>query len=152
MEKVFENFVISVLKLYRLVQRIKNYEMKEFGLKSIHVMCIYYLNESRDGLTSGELMRLTFEDKAAISRAVGQLCEKKYVTYDAGKYNSHVRLTHDGKVLAKTILEKSDRAVNAGRAEMTEEERQLFYKSLGEIAENLKNYYGNLIKGDGDAE
>ena len=148
MEKIFENFVISVLKLHRLVQRIKNYEMREYGLKSIHVMCIYYLNEREEGLTSGELMRLTFEDKAAISRAVAQLKEKNMVEYDTGKHNSPVRLTEQGKTIAAAILEKSDRAVKAGSANMSEEERALFYKSLAEIADNLKEYYINLAGND----
>lgn len=146
MEKVFESFVISVLKLYRIVQRIKNYEMREYGLKSIHVMCIYYLNEREEGLTSGELMRLTHEDKAAISRAIGQLREKNCVEYDAGKYNSRVRLTEEGKIIAQSVAEKSDRAVEAGSANFTEEERATFYGSLNEISENLEEYYKELTK------
>ena len=39
MEKIFENFTINILKLNKLVNRIKQYEMKEFGLRAIHVMC-----------------------------------------------------------------------------------------------------------------
>lgn len=149
MEKVFENFVISVLKLYRVVQRIKNYEMREYGLKSIHVMCVYYLNEREEGLTSGELMRLTHEDKAAISRAVGQLREKNYVEYDAGKYNAPVKLTEEGKKIAQAVTERSDRAVKAGSAHLTEEERVTFYGSLNEIDENLEEYYKKLTNNDG---
>lgn len=144
MEKVFESFVISILKLYRMVQRIKNYEMREYGLKSIHVMCIYYLNEHEEGVTSGELMRLTHEDKAAISRAVAQLREKNYVEYDAGKYNGRVVLTEEGKKIAQSVVEKSDRAVDAGSTHFTEEERATFYGSLNEIAENLEVYYKKL--------
>lgn len=147
MENVFENFVISVLKLYRSVQKIKNYEMREYGLKSVHVMCIYYLNESGKGLTSGELMRLTLEDKAAISRAISQLREKGFVDYDSGKYNSPVILTAKGMEIAKSVLEKANRAVRAGSADFTEQERVQFYKSLNEISENLNNYYDNLSKG-----
>ncbi len=143
MENVFENFVISVLKLYRSVQKIKNFEMREFGLKSVHVMCVYYLNESEKGLTSAELMRLTLEDKAAISRAVGQLKEKGFVKYE-GTYNSEIVLTEEGREIARSILEKAKRAVAAGSAHFTEEERLRFYSSMKEIADNLKVYYENL--------
>ncbi len=147
MENVFENFVISVLKLYRCVQKIKNYEMREYGLKSVHVMCIYYLNESKKGLTSGELMRLTLEDKAAVSRAISQLREKGFVEYDSVKYNSPVMLTAKGVEIAESVLKKANRAVKAGSADFTEQERVQFYKSLNEISENLNNYYDNLSKG-----
>ena len=60
MEKIFENFTVSVLKLNKLVQRIKQFEMREYKLKSVHVMCVYYLNEHREGLTASELMSLTY--------------------------------------------------------------------------------------------
>ena len=54
MEKVFEHFTITILKLNKLVQRIKQFESNKYGLKSIHIMCGYYLNEHPDGLTAGE--------------------------------------------------------------------------------------------------
>ena len=144
MEKIFENFTISVLKLNRLVQRIKQYEMREYKLKSVHVMCVYYLNERREGLTASELMRLTYEDKAAISRALRQLLDNGYVKYDVKKYNSVITLTEDGLKVAEYITRKSDKAVKAGSAEFSEEERVFFYKSLAQITDNLKNYYKEL--------
>ncbi|MDE7082331.1 MAG: DUF4364 family protein [Clostridia bacterium] len=148
MEKIFENFTVSVLKLNRLVQRIKQYEMREYKLKSIHVMCIYYLNERRQGLTASELMRLTYEDKAAISRALRQLLDNGYVKYDVKKYNSVITLTDDGVKIAECINKKADKAVKAGSADFSEEERNFFYHSLAQITENLKNYYEELIKND----
>ncbi|MDE7167866.1 MAG: DUF4364 family protein [Clostridia bacterium] len=144
MEKIFENFTISVLKLNRLVQRIKQYEMREYKLKSVHVMCVYYLNEHREGLTASELMRLTYEDKAAISRALRQLLDNGYVKYDVKKYNSLITLTEEGLKVADYITRKSDKAVKAGSAEFSEEERVFFYKSLAQITDNLKNYYEEL--------
>ncbi len=145
MEKIFEHFTISILKLNRLVQRIKQFEMREYRLKSIHVMCIYYLNEHHSGLTASELMRLTYEDKAAISRALRQLLDDGYVKYDVKKYNSVITLTDYGVQIAERINQKADKAVKAGSADFSEEERQFFYKSLAQITENLKNYYEELI-------
>ena len=80
MDKIFEHFTITILKLNKLVQKIKLYEMQEYGLKAIHVMCGYYLMENPDGLTASELVKLTLEDKAAISRALKTLQEKGFVT------------------------------------------------------------------------
>lgn len=144
MEKRFENFTVSVIKLYRLVQRIKVHEMRDYGLKSVHVMCIYYLNENREGLTAGDLIALTFEDKAAISRALALLRDKNYITYDAKKYNALITLTQEGIKVAEYINEKADLAVAAGSAELSDEERKLCYRFLNEIAENLQKYYHEL--------
>lgn len=144
MENIFENFVISVLKLYRIIQKIKNYEMREYGLKSVHVMCIYYLNENKEGLTFGELMRLTLEDKAVVSRSVKELSGKGFVKYDSKKYNSPVTLTEKGTEVAAKILEKADSAVKAGSADLTDGEREKFHNALKEVSVNLKQYYDHL--------
>lgn len=146
MEKIFENFTITVLRLNKLVSKIKTFEMREFGLKAIHVMCIYYLGETPDGLTASELCRLTLEDKAAISRGLSLLAEKGYIAYDPNKYSAKITLTDDGKKLAANVNGKCERAVNAGSAILTEEERIQFYKYLNSIASNLQEYYDSIIK------
>lgn len=148
MEKVFENFAASVMKLNKLVQRIKQYEMRDYGLKAIHVMCVYHLNEHSDGLTSSELVKLTFEDKGAISRALGTLQEKGYITYDKNKYNTPVKLTTAGKELAKVIADRSAKAVEAGSTDMSEKQRVAFYTFLDEIADKLSDYYALLLSGE----
>lgn len=148
MEKVFENFAASVIKLNKLVQRIKQYEMRDYGLKAIHVMCVYHLNEHPEGLTSSELVKLTYEDKGAISRALGTLQEKSYITYDKNKYNTPVKLTPAGKELAKVISARSSKAVEAGSADMSEQQRVAFYTFLEEIADKLSDYYASLIAND----
>lgn len=146
MEHIFENFTITILKLNKLVQKIKNYEMQEYGLKTIHVMCGYYLNENPEGLTASALAKLTLEDKAAISRALKTMQEKDLVSYDPNKYNSPIQLTEKGKKFAEAVNGKADRAVNAGSYDFTEEERRSFYKELGTIAVNLEKYYNELVK------
>lgn len=148
MEKVFENFAATIMKLNKLIQRIKQYEMRDYGLKAIHVMCVYHLNEHPEGLTSSELVKLTLEDKGAISRALASLQEKDYVVYDKSKYNTPVKLTEAGKELAKVIVDRSAKAVEAGSADMPEEQRVMFYKFLGETADRLTDYYALLCSDD----
>ena len=145
MEKIFENFTITILKLNKLVHKIKNFEMHEYGLKTIHVMCVYYLNNNPEGLTASELTKLTLEDKAAISRALKVLQEKGYASYDPNKYNAEIRLTEEGKKLALIISEKADSAVSAGSYDFTDEQRNSFYVELKTIADNLEKYYNSLI-------
>ena len=146
MENIFENFTITILKMNKLVQRIKNFEMREYGLKTIHVMCMYFINIHPDGITASELTKLTIEDKAAISRALKVLKEKGYVSYDANRYNADIRLTDEGKGLASIIIKKADAAVNAVSYDFTEEQRSSFYRELVTIADNLKNYYNKIIE------
>ena len=145
MENIFENFTITILKLNKLVQRIKNFEMQEYGLKTIHVMCLYYLDNHPKGLTASELTKLTLEDKAAISRALKVLQEKGYAHYDPNKYSAEIHLTEEGKKLAAVVYKKADRAVCAGSYEFTEQQRQGFYIQLKTIADNLEKYYNELI-------
>lgn len=149
MEKVFENFSVTVMKLNKLIQRIKQIEMRDYGLKAIHVMCVYYLNEHPDGITASELVKLTFEDKGAISRALGTLQEKGYIAYDKNKYNTPVKLTPAGIELAKSISDRTSKAVEAGSSNMPEEQRIAFYRFLCETADKLYDYYALLCANNG---
>ncbi len=154
MEKIFENFTVTVMKINKLVNKIKVHEMKEYGLKAVHVMCIYYLNENPQGLKASELVKLTLEDKAAISRGLALLRDKGYVSYDPDKFSAVIKLTDAGKKLADFIADKSEKAVNECMVVFSEEERLQFYKSLHCIADNLKAYYGqiaNAEKGEGSS-
>ena len=138
----FENFTVTVLKINKLVQKIKLFEMDGYGLKAIHVMCMYYAGGGP--VTAGELCRLTCEDKAAISRALGMLKGRGFINYDAGKYNAEVTLTGKGRELCDFIKVKSSAAVEAAGADLSEEERALLYKSLASVADNLEKYYNAL--------
>lgn len=146
MDTLFENFTVSILKLNKLVQKIKQYETEKYGLKAIHVTCLYYLKRSAAGLTSGELVKLTLDDKAAISRAISLLSEKGYATYDSAKYNSPIKLTAEGRRVADELDRKIDSAVSGGRdSEMTDAQREAFYSTLNRIGKNLESYYFGLI-------
>lgn len=146
MEDLFERFTVSILRLNKLVQRIKIYEIKKFGLKSIHVMCLYYLNCHPEGLTASELVKLTLEDKAAISRALATMREEGYAEYDSATHNADVHLTPKGKQLAEYIVGRAAAAVSAGSADFSAEQREFFYKSLVTISDNLEQYYNELSK------
>jgi DNA-binding MarR family transcriptional regulator len=148
MDKRFENFTISVLKLYKLIQKIKLFEMKEYGLKAIHVMCIYYISQGEGNITAGELTKFSLEDKAAISRALALLRDNGYVTYDSTKYSSPIILTDEGKKIAEHVAEAAKSAVNAGGRELTDEQRTVFYYALDSIAKNLDKYYRELNSGE----
>jgi len=147
MENVFESFTVTVLKINKLIQKIKQREMSEYGLKGIHAMCLYYLNNG-ERITASELMRLTLEDKAAISRALKQLGDGGYVQYDYDTYNAAVQLTQKGAEVAKEVIGKTESAVKAVSANFTEDERLFFYSALNEICENLQKYGEEILNND----
>ncbi len=145
----FQNFTFSIMKLNKLVNRIKLIEMKEFGLKGIHVLCIYDLFV-QGAMTAGELSRVTLEDKAAISRALKLLAEKGFVSYDSDGYNSPISLTNSGVSLAVAIEEKAQRAVDAAGGTLTEEQRSNFYECLDIISSRLEAYYKCISGGENE--
>lgn len=141
MENRFENFTFLILKVSKLIQKIKNIEMQEYGLKAVHVMCIFYLMQNPNGLTNKELVSYTLEDKAAVSRAVALLSERGYVVLQEKTYNAPIQLTKEGEKLGKEIYMKANQAVSACGDSFTEEERKQFYQSLRLISDNLLKYY-----------
>ena len=74
MKERFRTFTALIAKINRNVKKIKNQEMAEYGLRSVHVSCLYYLY-SAESLTATELCELCEEDKATISRGVDFLEE-----------------------------------------------------------------------------
>ena len=76
MDHRFETFSLSILELNRYLQKIKELEMKQFGLKASHTMCLYYLGQHPEGLTATQLTELCKEDKAAVSRCLSQLSDR----------------------------------------------------------------------------
>ena len=79
MDHRFETFSLSILELNRYLQKIKELEMKQFGLKANHTMCLYYLGQHPEGLTATQLTELCKEDKAAVSRCLSQLSDRQLV-------------------------------------------------------------------------
>ena len=69
MKERFQTFTVLIAKISRNIKKIKNQEMAEYGLRSVHVTCLYYLYSS-EALTATELCELCEEDKATISRGL----------------------------------------------------------------------------------
>ncbi len=134
----FQSFVTGITICYKYIQRIKNAEMTEFGLKGTHVMCVFFLHHNPEGLTAAELCQLCAEDKAAISRTLSTLQEKGYIQSGEKRYRAKITLTEKGLLLAKQVDEVIEQWVGFGGDGLQEEERENFYHALELIADNLK--------------
>ena len=71
----FKEFTKNISFAYKYIIKIKSAAIKEFGLKGSHVMCLFYIGESENGLTATKLCKLCGEDKAAISKSLAALVD-----------------------------------------------------------------------------
>ena len=135
----FQEFLNGITVCYKFIQRIKNAEMTEFGLKGTHVACMFYLNHNPDGLTAAQLCNLCAEDKASISRTVAYLRQRGYIEQGNGKaYRNPLRLTPAGVEIAQKMDPVIEDWVSIGGVGMSDEQRASFYETLSLIADNLR--------------
>ena len=139
MQERFETFTVLINRISRNIRRIKNQEMAEYDLRSVHVSCLYYLFTG-GGATATELCERCEEDKGTVSRALDHLEANGYLTCrskNAKRYKSPLVLTEKGNEVGKKIADKIGGVLDAVSGGLTEEERVAFYRSLSVISESL---------------
>ena len=145
----FETFTVLLNRINRNIRKIKNQEMADYDLRSVHISTLYYLH-LQDGLTATELCDKCDEDKATISRCLDYLEQKGFVLCEIKgqkRYKSPVTLTERGKKAGKKIAEKIDRVLQTVSTTLSEEERESFYRSLALISHQLE-----LVAAQGEQE
>ena len=115
--------------------------MAKYGLSGTHTICLRQLFENPQGLTKSEIADFCDIDKAQITRIVGELIEKEYVSADASKkaYNRKFFLTEKGKNITNEI---NDIVVAINRyvsEDIPMEEIKRFYATFEVINEKLKH-------------
>lgn len=144
MSERFEHFVGLISSIYKNIQKIKDLEMREFGLKGPHVMSLYYLSKHPEGLTAAELSRKIDVDKAATSRTLSQLLDGGYIGYpekkDGRKYRAKAALTEEGDRVAGQIDQIIDKMVDMMSLGMEPQDREAMYRGLGIVARNLSEF------------
>lgn len=136
----FATFTVLINRISRNIRKIKNQEMAEYNLKSIHVSCLYYLY-IEDKMTATDLCERCEEDKATISRALDYLETKGYLTCESKstkRYKSPFILTEEGRDIGKKIADKINGVLDVISTSLTEKERVEFYRSLSIISESLE--------------
>ncbi len=140
MHKRFETFTVLINRISRNIRKIKNQEMAEYHLRSVHVSCLYYLYTG-NGSTATDLCECCEEDKATISRALDYLETNGYLTRKSKstkRYKSLLFLTEQGKKVGKEIADKIATVLDITSIGLTEEERRILYHSLSVVSENLE--------------
>ncbi len=146
MEERFETFTVLINRISRSIKKLKNLEMAEYGLRGVHVSCIYYLYLT-DNMTATELCERCEEDKATISRSLDELESGGYlicVLKSAKRYNSPLVLTERGRQIGREIADKVNAVLDEVGVGMTEEERCVLYRSLTLICDSLERCVQNM--------
>ncbi len=139
MNERFERFTVLIAKISRNIRKIKNREMADYGLKSAHVSCLYYLYTS-EALTATDLCERCEEDKATISRSIDYLEKNGYIVCQSKKakrYKAPLVLTEKGEMAGKRIADKIKGVLDGMGDELTSGERENFYRCLSIISDNL---------------
>ena len=113
--------------------------MAEYGLRSAHVSCLYFIYRA-ENITATELCEKCEEDKATISRALDYLETNEFISCQsksAKRYKSPLILTEKGLAIGKKIADKIDGVLYQISFGLNDEERNQFYRSLSIISESL---------------
>ncbi len=141
MKELYSIFTMQIAKCNRLIKKLKHEEMETMNLKGPHVSCLYYLYQSSTPLTLKELCDVCDEDKAYISRAIDSLEKDGYIECNSRtekKYKSPLMLTDKGRVVAKETSDKINKIVISAGQGISDSDRQVFYKTLRLISDNLQ--------------
>ncbi len=147
MKERFETFTVLMNRINRNIRRIKNQEMKEYGLRSVHISCLYYLFREKE-MTATKLCEHCEEDKATISRALLYLEKQGFLfARDPGKwYKAPLILTEKGKEAGEKISVRIECVLDAVSRGLTDNERLSLYKGLSAISRGLEV----LVEEDGE--
>ena len=140
MDNRFGQFVFLASNINRYIRKIKVEELIEYKLKGTDVMCLYYISKF-ENTTAKELCEVTGEDKSAISRSLEFLEKSDFIKKeceDGKKYKTLYFLTENGKVVSVYLGNKIDEAIANAGVGLTDEEREIMYRSLEKIHTNLK--------------
>lgn len=147
MQERFRDFTLLISNVSRAINKIKNHEMKKYGLKGTQVSCLFYLYGKKQEMTATDICALCEEDKGAISRALKELENKGLITYknddNKKKYNSIILLTPSGYDTAEKITNTIAEIIKYDKTYITEKELIQFYGTFNKIYENLKTISDN---------
>ena len=147
----YELFSNSVERISRDIQKLERMEMAKYALKGPHAQCLVALSRYPEGLIATQLCDLCEKDKAAISRTVAELEEAGLVQRlesNGTRYRASLVLTPSGKEAASAVSRKAKLAVEQAGAGLTDADREVFYRVLALIAENLHAICKDGLKDD----
>lgn len=135
----FEQFTSVISDIHRSIQRIEREEMERFGLKGAYAQYLLVMDRHPEGITAAALCESCDRDKAAVSRILTDM-EHKGLILKGGvsSYRALIRLTEDGRRVAKYVRERAGAAVEAARLGLSEADSHVLYAILSRVSSNLR--------------
>lgn len=137
-----EQFTLTLADVLKSIKKLKDQRMSAYGLRSSHVMVLYILGRTPDGLTPAELSDASSVDKALISRIISELTEKGFVTTapSGGKrYKARLLLTAEGREVANYIANAVSTIQAKVSGNIPEADLEVFYRTLFTLQNNFRN-------------
>lgn len=137
----FERFSVAIAEISRCWHKLAGEEMKAYGLKGAHATYLATIRRFPEGITVPELCELCMKDKSDASRMLAILEEKGLVCKEGrhkSGYGGAVRLTEAGLEAAEHVRRRASRAVEIAGRDLTDAEREAFYRALDSVVGNLR--------------
>lgn len=138
----FREFSGLVSRAEKALQRVKTKNVKDYGLRGVHVSCLLALHERPEGLTATELASVCGVDRAQISRVTAELrgldlvCEAS--PGPRRRYRGALELTEEGRAAAAEMAGIVDEKLQRVSGDIPPEELTVFYRVFGAIVERLE--------------
>ena len=138
----FREFSGLVSRAEKALQRVKTENVKDYGLRGVHVSCLLALHERPEGLTATELASVCGVDRAQISRVTAELrgldlvCEAS--PGPRRRYRGDLELTEEGRAAAAEMAGIVDEKLQRVSGDIPPEELTVFYRVFGAIVERLE--------------
>ena len=137
----FERFSRAISEISRCWHKLAADELAQYELNSPHAVYLNTLYQYDDGITAAKLGELCGKNKADVSRMISILENKGLVRKEStggNMYRALLKLTDEGKKAAMHVQERAALAVELAGAGLSDGEREVFYRALELITDNLK--------------
>lgn len=136
-----EKFILDITEIDLYWHRLASIEMGKLGLKGSYALYFTRLYSRPEGMTAAELGAACGKDKADVSRDIAALEESGFMERrrpgDSG-YRAVIVLTEKGRALTETISRRAETAVDCIGRDLSDVDRECFYRVLDQITENLQ--------------
>ena len=128
------------------LEKLKSKGMEEYGLSGTYTLCLRRLYATPDGMTRTQLAHTCGVDRAQITRVIGELIAKDLVLESDGtsNYRKKCLLTDKGREVTAEINELVLKVNTFVSGEIPKERLTIFYETLQQICDNLKEAEGIL--------
>ncbi len=143
----YERLSSAISEISRLINRISAEVMKEYGLRGSWAKYLLVMRRHKTGITAARLCLLCERNKSDVSRSIAELEELGLVMkISSGRYRVKMVLTERGVEIAEQLSARAMDVISFVGKDITDCDRDVFYRSLESIATNLEAIENGLAE------